>query len=807
MTTLLLDLRHTIRALRRTPLLFASAALSLAVGIGANTAIYSWMDNLVLNPFPGIRDPRRIIGLETAYPTGDAGPVAYAVLRDWQDATNAVTAISPWTMSRLSARLPGETSSRSLIATLVGGRYFEVLNPELVAGRGITASDEALRVPVVVLGYAAWQREFAGDLTVIGRGVVLNGQPFTVVGIAAADFAGVYLGVVPDLFVPITLQPLLTGQDQLNDRAARSFQAVARLAPGVTLAQAARDLDASARRISRLHAEKPVVGADIKEIRVRFLGGLVSPVLSATLVVTGLLLLVACANVAGLLLVRATSRSAELSLRLALGARGGQLARLALMESLLLGIGGSCLGVAMAYAVRGALASFIPVAAYPISLSIDLNGRVMAFGNVAALLVSVLSGIVPALRSGRTDVGAALRAVSQSLAPAASRARFVIVGAQVAFSLVCLVTAGLFVRGLQRSSEIDVGFTSPEQVLLVNTDLAPAQIEAPRRTEMVQSMLRELRRIPGVEFASVASFVPLGFGGRRSVPLKVDGYVAAPNEEMSVLRIGASSDYAATMGLRVEEGREFNDADRTGAGVALVNATFAKKFWPSGSAVGRRIDLGTGWLTIVGVLRDGKYGTLFEKPQAVAYTNIEQSVQGVFTMQLRTTRTPMTLVEDVRSALQRVHVDLPVLQPRSLSNHVSASTIVPRIGATVLSVFGGIALLLSLIGLHASVAYSVATRTRELGIRRALGATPGHVVGVVVRPALFTVGLGVAVGCALSAAIGTMLRARLPDVATGLDPIALSASIALMVLAATIATWFPARRAVRVNPSLALRDG
>jgi predicted permease len=791
-------------------MLFATAVLSIAVGVGANTAVFSWMDNLVLNPFPGIREPDRIVGLETGFPDGDAGPVAFLTLDDWRRGSRSFDGIAAWSMARVSARRDGEHASTSLVTTLVSGNYFSVLGGAVVAGRPISADDEATRTPVAVLGDAAWRREFGADPAIIGRPLYLNGEPFTVVGIAAPRFVGTYLGVVPDVFVPITLQPKLTGVDSLGDRDARSYQALARLAPEVTVAAAARELDALARRLSDGYGERPVLGAVVKEARLRYLGGLVSPILAATLVVTSLLLLVACANVTGLLLVRATARSSEMSLRRALGASGTQVARLVLVESAVLGATGGLLGVVFAYLSRDVLYAFIPTATFPITLPIALNGRVLSLAAATAMAASLLCGFVPILRLRRAPPGLALRGSGRALAPAASRLRLVIVGGQVAVSLTCLVTAGLFLRGLHSAAAIDLGFGRPEGVLLINTDLSSARIDADRRRETVHAILREVRAVSGVDRASVASFVPLGFGGRRVSAVRVDGYAPRADEDMSVLRIAAGSDYAAAMSFALLDGREFTAADRdNGRPLALVNAAFARRFWPGASALDRRIDFGSGWATIIGVLRDGKYGTLAETPQAVAYLTPEQGPVPVFTLHVRTSGAPLALVEPVRAALRRVHADLPVLQPRTLEDHISASTFVPRVGAALLSVFGGVALLLAAVGMHAAMAFAVATRTRELGIRVALGAGGRDILHVVMHQALLVTGAGVIAGAVLSTILGQVLRARLPELGhvPPLDVAALGAGGLLLAAAAGLAALAPASRALRVDPTTVLRDG
>jgi predicted permease len=764
------------------------------------------MDNLVLHPFPGLREPDRIVGLEVLAPDGDGEPVSRPILQQWRDASRSFDGIAEWSITRVSARRAGETASSPLIAFTIAGNYFDVLGGSAVLGRPLSPADESTRSPVATLGYECWRRQFGADSSIVGRVVYVNGQPFTIVGVAARGFLGTYLGVVPDLFVPITLLPSLTGANTLDDRSARAFQAVARLALGVSRKAAERELDPIARRESQALGDRPVTGASVQDARTQYLGGIVRPLFVAMIVMTGVLLLVACANVAGILLVRATGRAGEMGLRLAIGGSSGQLARLALLESGLIAVPGAVLGVGIAYAVRGALHVFIPAAAYPISLPLEINVRVLLLSVMLGAAVTALCALLPAMYASRTSPASALRGVSARLAPRSQRARLFTVAAQLAFSVLCLVTAGVFLRGLQSAARVDLGFSSPERVLLVNTDLGPARAPASGGPQLVRDILERVRALPGVEHATVSTLVPLGFGGRRTVELRVEGYAPAPDEHLAVLRALVASDYAATMGITVVEGRDFTETDvERSLPVALVNETLARRFWPTTSPIGRRFDAGRGLVTVVGVLRDGKYGTLGETPQSVAYFDIDQWPQSSIVLHVRTRGEPLTLAEPVRRAMQSVHVDLQAVQPRTLAEHISASTFVPRVGASVLTAFAVLALLLSIVGLHGAVTFFLALRTRDLGIRMALGAGSGAIVRTVVTPALRISGLGLAIGVAVTLPVARILESRLPFVRS-LDPVPLLGTLMVLGLASLAAAWLPARRALRVDAANVLRE-
>src|SRR5215208_129860 len=475
MSHLLLDLRHAARALRRSPVVVTIAVLSIGLGVGANAAVFSWMDNLVLRPFPGIPDPDRLVGLEVAAPDGDGWPLSYPTYREWRDGSRAFSGVAAWTVSRVSARDEHEKGSLPLVATSVSEGYFDVLGVKAAIGRTLTPADEREVAPVAVLSHAYWTRRYAGDRGVLGRTLFLNGQPVSIVGVAAPRFVGTYVGVVPDLFVPVTLQPRLTGvaaATAFEDRGSRWVQAVARLAPGVPRERAQAELDALARRLSAAAGDRPVTGALVVDARRQFLGGIVFPLFAAMLAVTALLLLVACANVVSLLLVRADGRRHEVAVRVALGASRTDIVRLAAAESVLLAAAGSALGVLIALLSRSVLYALIPVGTFPITLPIELNARALLFALLVAVVVAAACTVGPALAGSRTPPAGSLKGASRAVAPAASRVRSTLVAGQLAFSLLCLVTAGLFMRGLRAASAVELGFSDPDRVLLVGTDLS-----------------------------------------------------------------------------------------------------------------------------------------------------------------------------------------------------------------------------------------------------------------------------------------------------------------------------------------------
>jgi len=799
------DLRYAARALRRAPYVTVAAALSIGLGIGAATAVYSWMDGAVLHPFPATADQDRLVGIEVGPPNGGMGAWSYQTFRELRDATHSFTGMAAWRIIRVATREPGEVGSAPLLATTVSGEYFNTLGAKATIGRTITNDDVQTAAPVAMVGAQYWMERWHGDPSVIGKTLLLNGQPVTIVGIAPPRFAGVYTGVVPHLYVPLTLQPRLSGVNTLDDRKLRSWLIFARLAPGVSIAAARDDADAAARRITASYGDRPAPGAVMTPLRLEFLGRTLSPLFAAMLAVSGLLIVLASANVASLLLVRGDARRREVALRRAIGASAWRVVRLTLLESALLALAGSAIGVASAYLARGVLYSFIPRGGFPVSLDIPLSWRVLLATLGAAVAVTVVCGIAPALAAMRIGASGALREGGRGLTGGHTRMRSGIVAGQLALSVIALVLAGMFVRGLQSASRVDVGFSDPQHVLLVDTDLGAARLTDTAGVSALQVMLKQLRALPGVQRATVASMVPLGFGGRRIVEVKVEGYAPSPNENMSAERAHVGPEYAATMKIRVVRGRDVRDGDRAGTlPVALVNEAFVRQFFPGTDPTGRRVDAGRGWATIVGVLHDGKYDRLDEPAHPVVYVPTAQWFLPAMTIHLRTIVDPRSLAEPVRRVLSSVNPDLPAVQARTLAEHISASTFLPRIGAMTVGTFAVLALVLSAVGLYGVLAFSVALRAREIAIRLALGADRTAVAWSVARRGLAIAGAGVAIGGILAIGVSGLVREKLEGLAPH-DPL-IGVGVALVLLVVTaIASWVPARNAVRVDPAEALR--
>lgn len=806
MDTFWLDVRYAARALRRTPYVTIAAALSIGLGIGAAAAVFSWMDGAVLHPFPAAADESRLVGIEVGEPNGGMGAWSYQTFKELRDATRTFDGMAAWRIVRVAAREPGEAGSSPLLVTSVSGEYFDVLGVRPLRGRAITKVDVDAVTPVAVVGFQCWVDRYGRDTSVIGKTILLNGQAVTVVGIAPPRFAGVYTGVVPQLYVPLTLQPLLTGVNTLDDRKLRAWLVFARLAPGASIDAAREDADRAAKRITAAYGDRPAPGAEVMYLRLQFLGNLLSPLLASMLVVSLLLVVLASTNVASLLLVRGDQRQAEIAMRRALGASNWRIMRVALLESVLLASAGSAIGVGTAYFARGVLYQFIPRGAFPISLFIPINWRVLLATLVATILITIGCGLAPSFVGIRVAANRALRESGRGLTRGRSRARFLIVSSQLAFCVLALAVAGMFARGLERASAVDVGFTDPARVLLVDTDFGAARLTGDNGVSALALLLQRIRAVPGVRTATVASMVPLGFGGRRVVEMTVEGYAATPNEDMSAERAHVGSLYAETMQIRVVRGRDIRDDDRAGtAPVALVNEAFAKRFFPTSDPIGKRVNAGRGWATIVGVLHNGKYDRLDEPLHPVVYVPESQWFVPAMTIHVRAVSDARALAEPVRRILSSVNVDLPAAQARTLAEHISASTFVPRTGAVVVGAFGAMALLLSAVGLYGVLAFSTALRAREIAIRLALGARSTAIAADVARRSMAIAAAGLVAGAALVALCVPLLATKVQMVAS-LDPTVGAAVVVTLLTVSAVASWGPARRAMRVDPAVALRS-
>src|SRR5262245_13641933 len=586
------DLRHAVRGLPRSPGFAITVMLSIGLGIGANTTVFAWIDNIVRNPFPAIPDGGRLVALNVGDVNGHTEgmpPVAFPIVEEWRSRVSAFDEIAAHSIARLSVRTTPGDSSEPVWAEIVSPNFFDAVRVDPALGRSFDAADAANRADVVVLSHALWQRRFGGASDTIGRRVLFNGVSLTVVGIAPPRFGGVVMGLAFDAWVPIWQQAtLLPGADWSRDRTVRRMQAVARLRPGVALSQAQQELNGVALNVSRSIGESPLTGASARWVSDTQLGSLMGPLGLAMLVVTAVVLLTACANVAGLLLARGVSQQRQTAIRVAIGASRARIVQQALVQNGVLALSGCLIGLSIAQACKGVLTAFVPRVALPVNLEIDLNWRVGLFAAAISMAAAMLFALFPTLRASRPDVIDILKASAGTGLVRRSRFRQALVVAQVSFSLVSLAMAGLFLRSVALGGQIPLGFGDPTRVLLLSTDLSFTRLSGEPLVALADRALERVRAVPGVADASFATFVPLSFGGPPAMHTRVEGYVPAQNESMFVDAAAVTDEYFETMQIPVVEGRSIQAADRLkGLRVAVVNEGFVARFWPGKSAVGR----------------------------------------------------------------------------------------------------------------------------------------------------------------------------------------------------------------------------
>ncbi|HEY7509364.1 MAG TPA: ABC transporter permease [Vicinamibacteria bacterium] len=826
------DVRYALRTLRRAPGYTAAAVLTLALGVGANSAIFSLVNATVLRELPA-REPDRLVAIRTENAGGAFSYPDYVDIRDLQSLVKPVAA---WGGITASLNRDGQTD---LVAGLiVTGTFFDTLGVAPAMGRLLTSADDEVpgAHPVAVISHGLWQRRFGGRPDVVGRELLLNGRRFTVVGVTPRRFAAPEFGGARDLFVPMMMQAVMRppragysgdmDPDLLRVRNNGWLFLAGRLAPGASVEQARAALAPAGAAISQARSGPPrrLTALTFEAASAGPRAQMVS-VAALLMSVVGAVLLLACANVANLSLSRAAARSREIAVRLAIGASGGRIVRQLLTESVLVAAAGGAVGLALAWWTLAALrASPPPAGTLPLPMDLAIDVRVLAFTLGLAVLAGVLFGMAPAFGAARTALVEALKAGQVGAAPRWRRLdlRGALVVGQVAVSLVLLVAAGLFLRSLQRTQAVQPGFDA-ERLLA-----APLQINLLRYTrdqgrEFYRRVVEDVRALPGVEGAGVARVAVLAGGGRvHSVHVEGrqgsdnqfrsegGGYTPAGLDSVSVNVVDEG--YFDTLGIARGAGRVFGPADHAQApGVAVVTQAFERLHFPEGSehdVVGRRISLSGPrgpWLEVVGVVADSKYRTLTEPPTPIAYVPLAQNHETGMTLYVRTTGDPAGLVAPVRAAVQALEPNLPLPDVLPMMDAIGASLYVARMGALLLGAFGGLALLLSAIGVYGVMAFAVSRRTREIGVRIALGAEKRTVLRLVVGDGMRLVAAGTLIGLFGAAVAAQSLQGFLYGVSSG-DALTFAAVPVLLAAVALVACLVPARRAARVDPLVALRS-
>ena len=817
METLLRDIRYAIRSLLKRPGFTAIAVITLALGVGANTAVFSVINALLLRPLPAER-PDELFAVSR----GDgAAPTAsypdYLYYRDQNQVFSglAAAASAPLNFGGFDSGDQGGV----IMGEIVSGDYFSTLGVNAELGRTLTPQDDQIAGahPVAVISHRFWKSRLGAASDVIGKTLILNGHGFTVIGVMAESFTGTLF--TPHLWAPLAMQAQLMpgAPDRLHDHRDSWLGLIGRLKPGVAPAQAAAALNTLDGQLRQQYAEPgrreetTLSLLSTRGVMLPHLRRMITIISTLATLVVGAVLLIACANVASLLLARATARRREIAVRLALGASRWRLIRQLLTESLLLGILSAVAGLVVASWAVSLLIKFAPAPApWTFAPDLRLDGRVFVFTLAVSLLAGVIVGLAPALQTSKSDLVLALKDESGNASGRRSRLfglRGLLVSAEVAISLVLLITTGLFIRSSLIAATIDPGFDT-QNGLVLTLDLGLQDYTETRGKQFQQELKERLAALPGVKAVSLASYVPLGPDDTLA-EVRIEGHEPAPESDQDLVgSMAVDSDYFQTMGTGLLRGRNFGSADREASPkVVIINETMAKRYWPSVDAIGKRLRLGAAdapLREVVAIVKDGKWRYISEPPRAVAYRPISQSWSPLSSFVVRTAGQPNAALVDVRREVQRLDPNLPVQALRTLPEHVSEALWPARLGAGLLAVFGLLALTLAAVGLSGLIAYLVSQRAREIGIRLALGAQASDVLKLVIWQGLKLTLSGLVIGL-LGALALTRLVENLLYGLSPTDPLTFLAITSLLVAVALLASYIPARRATKVDPLVALR--
>jgi predicted permease len=802
------DIRFALRLLGRGPGFTAVAVLVLGLGLAANVTVFSWVKGLILKPLPGVPDQDRIAILSCLSRTGEERSLSLPDFRSAQTLDDLFDAVA-YDVKPMS--LKAEERPERVWGSLVSGNFFHALGVRAAAGRTFRPEDDStlLGNPVVVLSYRFWERRFHNDPGIVGQTVTLNGHPFTVIGVAARDFQGASAGFSMDLWLPLAMHPWVYGGDMSHERGSYWIDGLIRLRPGTTPAQAQAALDALSVQLGRNY---PGTNEGKRLVLFHFWdapSGVAKSLLPAFTilgVLVFLVLLIACANIANLLLVRALARRREIAVRLAIGAGRRRLVRQLLTESVLLALAAGLVGVLISHWATRLLVLVIPPTDIPVAPVFEVDGGVLLFALALSLLTALFFSLAPAFQITSPAISETLRDESGTVSAGGRRRllRNALVVVQIALSVILLVSAGLFVRSLGRASQVEPGFEA-RHVLIGAVDLFSSGYDESRGRLFFREILRRIGDLPGVETVSLGRIVPLTYGGSNSTSLGVEGYQPRPDEEMVIRYNSVGPDYLETMGIRLVAGRDFTSQDdERAAPVILVNETMARRYWGEHSPLGKRVRIWGRDATIVGVAGDGKYQSLSESPRAFFYVPILQFYGGDAVIHVRTAGDPVELAPALREVVAQVDPDLPLMGLRSLEEASKVATFVQRLAASFLGLFGLIALLLATVGLSSLVRYAVRQRRRELGVRLALGAQPAAITRMVVGQGFGLTLLGLTSGLAAAFGATRFLRSQLLGVSTT-DPAVFLAVPLLLIAVTTLACYLPAREAAGVDPGVTLR--
>lgn len=826
------DLRIGVRMLRKNPGFTLVVAATLALGIGANTAIFGLVDALLLRPLPIVKAPSELVLLVRG--DGRGPTLSYPDFKVLREQNEVLSDLTLYTQAPIS--FGNNVRSEVVLGAMVSGNYFDVLGIDPSLGRSFLPEEDSTpgSHPVVVLSHSFWQTRFNSDRSLVGQTIVLNNQRFTVVGIAPAGFDGETPPMKVSLWIPVMMtsamrwEPGGNRHDPLSNRQDENFGAIGRLKQGVSITQAQAALETINRQLEQSNpapSAQPVNPNADRSLRLLSPQGMmIGPIremavtssrLAGAAVLT--VLLIACANVANLLMARAARRRKEVAVRLALGATRGRLIRQLLTESVLLALAGATAGLFLAYWINQLLMAFKPPFPPPFTFTLDLSFdvRTFAFTLLLAIATGVIFGLVPALQASRPEVLPALKDESNA---EGARVRWLnwrnaLVITQVALSLTLLVSTGLFLRTLRYAQQIDLGF-NPDQVLAASFNLRLQRYDEAQGREFYQRIVERVERLPGVQTVSVTNLLPLGFIW-LTTPVVPEDREIPPDERVFAGNVSVSSQYFETIGTPLLRGRAFSAQDTIKSPpVAIVSERLARRLWPeikdAGEALGKRLRIGRSDLIsceVIGVAKDSRnniFNRIDREPEPTIYRPFAQNYSALASVIVRADGDPRGLISAVRREVAALDENLPAKDLQPLSETVSLASWSARTGAAVLGVFGLLGLLLAAIGIYGVMSYSVSRRTREIGLRMALGAEASDVIKLIVKQGMGLTLIGAVIGLMLAVAVTRLLASLLYGV-TATDPVTFAAVVLFVIGVAVLACYLPARRATKVDPMTALR--
>jgi predicted permease len=811
MTSIWQDIRFSLRMIASAPGYAAIVTLTLALGIGANSTIFSWINSSLLNPVPGVSKSNEIVSLTQGYPGGNPLGFSYPELEAMRDGQQSFSGITACMFAPMS--LTGKGKPERVWGMVASANYFEVLGVRPILGRGFLPGEDEKQggAPVAVISYRLWQTHFAANPAVVGQPIAINQRSYTIVGVAPALFQGSITGLRMETWVPLMMEAqLIPGGDALHDRLNDWLFVYGRLQPGVSRQQAQEEMTLHLQRDAKNHPQEhsghnTVTAHPLWRNPFSF-NIFFAPLLPVLMAIAGLVLLLACANVANLMLVRSMGRRREIAIRMSLGASRWRLVRQWLVESLILALAGGALALLITLWTAGTLIKFIPAMDFPISLTIRTDRTVFLATMLISLLTGVIFGILPALRASSLAPATVLKEDTGNASGGLNKMRLAggLVVAQISLSLLLLVCAGLFIRSVMRAGQINPGFND-RNVLIASYDLFGAGYSEDAGEEFHRQLLAILEGLPGIESVALSSRVPLGLIP-DSTTVQPAGYIPQPDESLDTPMAIITPNYFRTIQIPILQGREFTAQDsKTSQRAVIVNQAFAHRYWPNQEALGKQLnsDLTHEWFTVIGVARDSKVATLTEKPTPFLYLPLAQVYRPTMLVHARVAGDPLAIGKTVERTIHQLNPDLVVFDVNSLEISERVNTFPQHIAGTFVGAFGVLALILAAVGIYGVTAFTTRQRTREIGIRMALGASKEDILRLVLGHGLRLTFIGLTLGLAAAFALTRHLSKLLLGV-TSTDALTFSSVALLLCAVALLACFLPARRAMRVDPIVAL---